>query len=155
MAEEQATQKGKNLTFNVDNEIYGFEIKYVRQIISLQEVTPMPDQPRYIKGVVNLRGQIIPVMDIRLKLLKKEREYDDRTCIVVLDIDELSMGVIVDRVSEVIEIADENITDAPEFGHDIREHYIGGIGKVNDKIVILLDCRKLTKHDENYLKIEQ
>jgi len=148
MAEEQATQKGKNLTFNVDNEIYGFEIKYVRQIIGLQDITPVPEQPKYIKGIINLRGQIIPVMDIRLKFQKEEKDYDDRTCIVVLDVDDLSLGVIVDRVSEVIEIADENITDAPDFDQEINERYIRGIGKIEEKVVILLDCKQLIKHGE-------
>ena len=145
MNDEQATQKGKNLTFNVDNETYGFEIKYVRQIIGLQEITPVPEQPRYIKGIINLRGQIIPIMDIRLKFQKEEKDYDDRTCIIVLDVEELSIGVIVDRVSEVIEIDDANITDAPEFNQDISDRYIRGIGKIGEKVVILLDCRKLTK----------
>src|SRR6056297_2698102 len=148
MAEEQATQKGKNLTFNVDNETYGFEIKYVRQIIGLQEITPVPEQPRYIKGIINLRGQIIPVMDIRLKFQKEEKDYDDRTCIVVLDVDDVSLGVIVDRVSEVIEIADENITDAPDFDQEINERYIRGIGKIEEKVVILLDRKQLIKHGE-------
>jgi len=148
MAEEQATQKGKNLTFNVDNEIYGFEIKYVRQIIGLQDITPVPEQPKYIKGIINLRGQIIPVMDVRLKFQKEEKDYDDRTCIVVLDVDDLSLGVIVDRVSEVIEIADENITDAPDFDQEINERYIRGIGKIEEKVVILLDCKQLIKHGE-------
>ena len=145
MNDEQATQKGKNLTFNVDNETYGFEIKYVRQIIGLQEITPVPEQPRYIKGIINLRGQIIPIMDIRLKFQKEEKDYDDRTCIIVLDVEELSIGVIVDRVSEVIEIDDANITDAPEFDQEISDRYIRGIGKIGEKVVILLDCRKLTK----------
>jgi len=148
MNDEQATQKGKNLTFNVDNETYGFEIKYVRQIIGLQEITPVPEQPRYIKGIINLRGQIIPIMDIRLKFQKEEKDYDDRTCIIVLDVEELSIGVIVDRVSEVIEIDDANITDAPEFDQEISDRYIRGIGKIGEKVVILLDCKQLIKHGE-------
>lgn len=148
MNDEQATQKGKNLTFNVDNETYGFEIKYVRQIIGLQEITPVPEQPSYIKGIINLRGQIIPIMDIRLKFLKDEKDYDDRTCIIVLDVEDLSIGVIVDRVSEVIEIDDANITPAPEFDQDISDRYIRGIGKINEKVVILLDCKQLIKHGD-------
>lgn len=146
MNNEQETQKGKNLTFNIDKETYGLEIKYVRQIIGLQEITPVPEQPVYIKGIINLRGQIIPIMDIRLKFKKDEKEYDDRTCIIVLDVEDLSVGVIVDRVSEVIEIDDANITEPPDFDQAIEDRYIRGIGRIDEKVLILLDCQELVRH---------
>ena len=136
------TQLNRNLTFPLDEDTYGFEIRFVRQIIGVQPITPLPDQPEYVKGVVNLRGQIIPIIDIRLRFGKVEKSYDERTCIIILDIMEMTVGVIVDSVSEVVTITDESITIAPEFkGVDSR--FIRGIGRIDDNAYILINCAEL------------
>ena len=140
MAED--TQKGKFLTFCMGNEFYGIEIEYVTEIIGLQPITEIPEMPEYIKGIINLRGKIIPVMDVRLRFKKPFREYNDRTCIVVIDIKEVSIGLIVDSVSEVISISDEEIVVPPSMAKEGNK-YIKGIGKVGSDVKLLLDSDKL------------
>lgn len=112
---EEDTQKGKFLTFSLGKEDYGVEIKYVTEIIGIQSITEVPDLPAYINGIINLRGKIIPVMDVRLRFGKTVREYDDRTCIIVIDINDISIGLIVDRVSEVINIPESEIVPPPQL----------------------------------------
>ena len=121
------TQKGKFLTFCMGNDFYGIEIKYVTEIIGLQPITEIPEMPEYIRGIINLRGKIIPVMDVRLRFRKPFREYNDRTCIVVIEISEVSVGLIVDSVSEVIAIPDEEIVAPPSMTKE-GNRYIIGIG---------------------------
>lgn len=140
--EIEDTQKGKFLTFCMGNEFYGIEIKYVTEIIGLQPITEIPEMPTYIKGIINLRGKIIPVMDVRLRFKKPSREYNDRTCIVVIDIREVSIGLIVDSVSEVISIPDEEIVAPPNMAKEGNK-YIKGIGKVGSDVKLLLDSDKL------------
>jgi len=144
--EQEDTMKGKYLIFSM-NELYGIEIRYIIEIISIQPITEVPGMPRYIRGITNLRGKIIPVIDARLRLNKEEREYDDRTCIVVLDANGISTGLIVDRVSEVITIAKEDIAPPPDinkYGHRL----INGVCKADGNIKLLLDCHKLLTDDE-------
>ncbi|MDR3587289.1 MAG: chemotaxis protein CheW [Desulfosporosinus sp.] len=136
------TQKGKFLTFCMGNDFYGIEIKYVTEIIGLQPITEIPEMPEYIKGIINLRGKIIPVMDVRLRFRKPFREYNDRTCIVVIEISEVSVGLIVDSVSEVISIPDEEIVAPPSMAKQGNK-YIKGIGKVGTDVKLLLDSDKL------------
>ena len=136
------TQKGKFLTFCMGNDFYGIEIKYVTEIIGLQPITEIPEMPEYIKGIINLRGKIIPVMDVRLRFRKPFREYNDRTCIVVIDINEVSVGLIVDSVSEVMSIPDEEIVAPPSMSKEGNK-YIKGIGKVGTDVKLLLDSDKL------------
>ena len=136
------TQTGKFLTFCVGNDFYGIEIKYVTEIIGLQPITEIPEMPEYIKGIINLRGKIIPVMDVRLRFSKPFREYNDRTCIVVIDIKEVSIGLIVDSVSEVISIPAEEIVAPPNMAKEGNK-YIKGIGKVGNNVKLLLDSDKL------------
>jgi len=136
------TQKGKFLTFCMGNEFYGIEIKYVTEIIGLQPITEIPAMPEYIKGIINLRGKIIPVMDVRLRFKKPFREYNDRTCIVVINIREVSIGLIVDSVSEVIAISDEEIVAPPNVTKEGNK-YIKGVGKVGNDVKLLLDSDKL------------
>ena len=142
MDQIEDTQKGKFLTFCMGNEFYGIEIKYVTEIIGLQPITEIPEMPEYIKGIINLRGKIIPVMDVRLRFRKPFREYDDRTCIVVIEIREVSIGLIVDSVSEVISIPDEEIVAPPNVTKEGNK-YIKGIGKVGSDVKLLLDSDKL------------
>ncbi|GAE87691.1 chemotaxis protein CheW [Acetivibrio straminisolvens] len=145
---EEDTQKGKYLTFLIGKEVYGIEIKYVTEIIGIQQITEVPELPEYIKGIINLRGKIIPVLDVRLRFKKEPMEYNDRTCIVVVDINDVSVGLIVDSVAEVISIPEENIVPPPEANTGFSNRYIKEIGKVGDEVKLLLDCNKLLNDEE-------
>lgn len=145
---EEDTQKGRFLTFYIGSDSYGIEIQYVTEIIGIQAITEIPELPEYVKGIINLRGKIIPVMDIRLRFKKEPREYNDRTCIIVVDISNLSIGLIVDSVSEVLTIPEEEIVDPPEM-NKCSNRYIKKIGKYGNEVKLLLDCDKLLTDDEN------
>ncbi len=149
---EEDTQRGKFLTFNLANESYGIEIKYVTEIIGIQPITEVPDLPEYIKGIINLRGKIIPVMDVRLRFRKNQMDYNDRTCVIVIDIKELSIGLIVDTVAEVLSISDADIVLPPEMSKGVNQ-FIKGIGKVGQDVKLILDCNKLLNEDEIDLSV--
>lgn len=140
--EEEDTQKGRYLTFALDHEFYGIEIKYIIEIIGLQPITVVPELPEYICGIINLRGKIIPVMDVRLRFHKEYRDYDDRTCAVIIEYNSLTMGLIVDSVAEVLTIPDSEIVVPSDVSMAVNK-YIKGIGKVGDEVKLLLDCSKL------------
>lgn len=146
--EMEDTQKGKFLTFALGKEDYGIEIRYVTEIIGIQSITEVPELPDYVKGIINLRGKIIPVIDVRLRFKKPAVEYNDRTCIVVIDIKEVYVGLIVDTVAEVIAIADQNIVPPPDSKTGFHNRYIKGIGKVENEVKLLLDCEKLLADEE-------
>lgn len=146
--QEEDTQKGKFLTFTLGNESYGIEIRYVTEIIGIQPVTEVPELPEYIKGIINLRGKIIPVMDVRLRFKKPFREYNDRTCVIVIDIRDISVGLIVDSVSEVLDIPDEDIVSPEDVGRGFGNRYIKGIGKVGNDVKLILECNKLLGEEE-------
>ena len=133
------TQEGLYLTFLIGEEVFGIGIEYVKEIIGVQPITRIPDFPDHIRGVINLRGKIIPVMDVRLRFKKPEQPYDTRTCIIVVDIFHNSIGLIVDRVAEVIAIPEGDIAAPPEINRQAGS-YIKGFGKVGGEIKLLLDC---------------
>lgn len=112
--ENEDTLENKFLTFVINGEEYGIEIRHVTEIIGIQNITVVPDMPQYVKGVINLRGKVIPVMDVRLRFCMGARDYDERTCIIVIKIEGQSVGMIVDRVSEVLDIPKDNIEPPPE-----------------------------------------
>jgi len=141
--ETQDTQQGKYLTFKVGDEEYGIDIRNVTEIIGIQNITELPDTPPYVKGVINLRGKVIPVVDVRLRFHIEELAYNDRTCIVVVNMNEMSVGLIVDTVSEVMDIPAENIESPPRVSSKSGSMYIQGFGKVGDDVKILLDTQKL------------
>lgn len=145
---EEDTLKDRYLTFLLDKEIYGIEVRYVTEIIGLQPITKIPELPEYVKGIINLRGRIIPVMDVRLRFNKMPGEYNDRTCIVVVDISDALIGLIVDSVSEVITIPEQDIVDPPSMNNGFNNKYIKKIGKVGTEVRLLLDCEKLLTYDE-------
>lgn len=147
--EFEDTQKDKYLTFAIGEEVYGLDITYVLEIIGVQEITQVPRQLPFIKGVINLRGKIIPVMDIRLRFGKEAREYDDRTCVVVLDVQELAVGIIVDRVVEVLSIPEDQISEPPKFDEKSAVHFIRGIGKVGDSVKLMLNVEQLINHSHS------
>ncbi|MBF4693793.1 chemotaxis protein CheW [Fusibacter ferrireducens] len=131
----------KYLTFQVDKEVYGFDINFIVDINRIQEITLVPQQDSYVKGVINLRGQIIPVIEIRARFGKKLRDYDDRTCIIVMNFEEYTVGVIVDTVLEVVSVEKEQITSQKSF--DKKSRFVQGITKSNDHMVTLMDIEKL------------
>ncbi|TEB15529.1 Chemotaxis protein CheW [Pelotomaculum sp. FP] len=141
--DDEDTQEDKFLTFFLNREEFGIEIRYVMEIIGIQNITEVPDVPRYIKGVINLRGKVIPVMDVRLRFEMEERAYDDRTCIVVICIDEQSVGLIVDRVSEVLDIPKGNIEPPPKGKRGENSRFIQGMGKAGEQVIILLNANQL------------
>ncbi len=140
--------EGKFLTFVLNDEVYGIEILKVREIIGLTDVTNVPQTSDYMKGVINLRGKVIPVIDLRLKFSMPEEGYTQETCTIVVEVDSTSIGIIVDSVSEVMEIKGEEIEDTPQFGHGIDTNFIMGLGKTKDTIVILLDISKVLSEEE-------
>lgn len=144
---EEDTQKDKFLTFELGSEVYGIEIKYVIEIIVIQAISEVPELPPYIKGIINLRGRIIPVMDVRMRFKKEEVPYNDRTCIIIVEIEDIFMGLIVDVVSEVLNIPDSQIIAPPQITRRSNK-YIKAIGKVNDSVKLILDCNKLLENDE-------
>lgn len=146
--EQEDTQKDKFLTFLLGNEYYGIEIKYVTEIVGMQAITEVPELPEYIRGIINLRGKIIPVMDVRLRFKKPIKEYNDRTCIIVVDIREIAIGLIIDSVSEVMSIPEGDIVAPPGASQGFSNRYIKGIGKVGSDVKLILDCDKLLNEDE-------
>ncbi len=145
---EEDTQHGRFLTFSMGKEVFGIEIKYVTEIIGMQAITEVPEVPGYVKGIINLRGKIIPVIDVRLKFKKEPMAYNDRTCIVVIDINDVSVGLIVDNVAEVLTIADEDIASPPSNKTGFENRYVKGIGKSGGEVKLLLDCDKLLAQEE-------
>ncbi|MCM1185742.1 MAG: chemotaxis protein CheW [Lachnoclostridium sp.] len=153
---ERDTQKGKYMTFKSGKEFFGLEIQYVNEIIQLQTITAIPETEDYIKGLINLRGKVIPVVDVRLRFKQPPFEYNDRTCIIVISVKSMMVGLIVEQIAEVVEIREENILPPPTFGRvdKIQNKYVYGIGKVGDAVKLLLDPDKLL-NDEDLSVVEQ
>ena len=150
-------RSGKYLTFQLGNEEFGIRVLKVREIMGIQEITAVPQTPGYVKGVINLRGKVVPVIDLRLKFSLPSAEYTQRTCIIVTQVQGESglilMGVIVDGVSEVLNLAGSDIEDTPDFGEDVAAQYLLGMAKVKGKVKILLDIDKvLSTQDLGHLK---
>jgi Chemotaxis signal transduction protein len=145
---EEDTQHGKFLTFALGTEVFGIEIRFVTEIVGLQKISDIPESPNYVKGIINLRGKIIPVIDMRLKFKKSSTEYTERTCIIVIDIQSLTVGLIVDYVDEVVTIPDASIVPPPSFKTGFQNRYIKGIGKSGEDIRLLLDCERLFADEE-------
>jgi purine-binding chemotaxis protein CheW len=146
--DDEDTQKDKYLTFTVGKEDYGIEITHVTEIIGVQKITDVPDMPAYIKGVINLRGKVIPVIDVRLRFRMPEREYDDRTCTVVVSVNGTPIGLVVDTVKEVVDIPENQIELPPEVAESSTQRYIKGLGKIGDDVKILLDVEKLVRNED-------
>jgi len=140
-------RSGKYLTFQLGNEEFGIRVLKVREIMGIQEITAVPQTPGHVKGVINLRGKVVPVIDLRLKFGLPSAEYTQRTCIIVTQVQGESglilMGVIVDGVSEVLNLAGSDIEDTPDFGEDVAAQYLLGMAKVKGKVKILLDIDKV------------
>jgi purine-binding chemotaxis protein CheW len=149
---------GKYLTFQLAGEEYGVEILKVKEIIGLMDITKLPRTPEFVKGVINLRGKVIPVLDLRLKFGIEEKEYDEKTSIIVVEIEDKSnrihIGVIVDSVSEVLNVSAEDLEPTPKFGVALNTEFILGMAKGNDTVRTMLDIDKVLTTDDIKLIIE-
>jgi purine-binding chemotaxis protein CheW len=147
-----ADREGKYLTFALAHEEYGIGILKVKEIIGMMSITTIPQTPEFVKGVINLRGKVIPVVDLRLKFGMEEIEYAERTCIIVVEIAGASgavlMGIVVDSVSEVLNIRGDDIEDAPTFGACLNTKYISGMAKIEGSVKILLDIDRVLSETE-------
>jgi purine-binding chemotaxis protein CheW len=145
--QQKRDNAGMYLTFKLANEEYGLEILKVREIIGFMRITAIPQMPSYMKGVLNLRGKVIPVVDLRLKFGLPEAEHDDQTCIIVVDVG-TEVGVVVDTVSEVLDIASDDIDPPPSITSHGQSNFILGMGKVGDDVKILLNINNVLSSDE-------
>jgi len=151
---DEDTQRDRYLIFSLGQEAYGLEIRYVKEIVGIQLITALPEAPAYVKGVINLRGKVIPVIDMRMKFGKEPSLYTDRTCIIVVEVYESSIGLIADSVTEVLSISDGNIVPPPAMGAGAGAEHIKSIGKVGSDVKLILDCEKLV-HTDLKQKTEQ
>jgi purine-binding chemotaxis protein CheW len=144
--------EGKYLTFTLAGEEYGISILKVKEIIGMMAITTVPQTPPYVKGVINLRGKVIPVVDLRRKFGMDSMEYTERTCIIVVEIAgaarTIPMGIVVDSVSEVLNIKSGDIEETPSFGNRLDTDYILGMAKVGGSVKILLDIDRVMNADE-------
>ncbi len=149
---ELANMAGKYLTFKLGAEEFGLEILKVQEIIKMMDVTRIPRTPDYVRGVINLRGKVIPVVDLRLKFEMELKENTDTTCIIVVEVrradSSVTMGIIVDEVCEVLDVAGDQIEAPPEFGGVVDTSFILGMGKVDERVVMLMDVDKVLSGDE-------
>lgn len=149
-------RNGMYMTFKSGEEYFGLKIQYVSEIIQFQAITEIPETEDYIKGLINLRGKVIPVIDVRLRFCQQPFEYNDRTCIIVLNVNAMLVGLIVEKIAEVVDIREENILPPPKLGRSdrLQNKYVYGIGKVGNSVKLLLDPDKLL-NDEEPTVVEQ
>ncbi|MDP2210416.1 MAG: chemotaxis protein CheW [Candidatus Aquicultor sp.] len=148
---EQATSKTTGdqfVTFKLEDEEYGIEILNVHEIIGYQGFAKVPNAPRFIKGVLNLRGAVVPVIDMRLKFNMAEKAYDNSTVIVILEVQERIIGAIVDAVSDVVTLSPEELQDTPDFSSGVRTDFIKGLGRKDEKLIIMLDIERILGEQE-------
>jgi purine-binding chemotaxis protein CheW len=145
-------REGKYLTFTLAEEEYGIGILKIKEIIGMMPITTVPQTPDFVKGVINLRGKVIPVMDLRLRFSMEAIEYTERTCIIVVEIeastDTIQIGIVVDSVSEVLNIKTDDVEDTPTFGTKLNTEYILGMAKIEGGVKILLDIDKVLSEGE-------
>lgn len=141
--------EGRFLTFYINGALYGIELSHVIEIIQVQSFTHIPNVPPYVKGVINLRGKIVPAIDVRLKFNLPEIEYNDKTCIIVVTINDMQVGLIVDSVSEVATINPDRVSVPPEFGSRDTNKYLAGIAEVGKRVILIIDCGRFFYSDLN------
>lgn len=146
--ENEDVRQGKYMTFQVDQDVYGIELKYVNEILQLQPITPIPEVENFIKGLINLRGKIIPVIDVADRFRKEAFPYNDRTCVIVIEVKGVEVGLIIENIAEVVSIKEEDVLPPPSINHaNIQSKFIRGIGKIDDCVKLLLDPVKLLSDD--------
>ena len=148
---DEDTQKDKYLTFTLGEELYGIDIRAVIEIIGIMPITKVPEVPAYVQGIINLRGKIMPVVDMRLRFGQDYRPYSDRTCVIIISVNDVLIGLIIDGVSEVLTIPENSIVPPPEL-KSVRNRYVKNIGKLSEeKVVLLLDWKKLFSTEDEAL----
>jgi purine-binding chemotaxis protein CheW len=143
VAAAEDTQKGRYLSFLIDSQYYAIDISCVTEIISIQDITSVPSVPDYCNGIINLRGKVIPVIDIRARFSKPRIPYDERTCIIVIQEKDITIGLIVDRVAEVLSIDDDKRSPPPKVGGETSNEFVSGIGRVDGGIKLIIDSEAL------------
>lgn len=147
--DEEVVEQGDNkqsmfMTFKCGKESFGIEIKFVEEIIQYQSITPIPEVEDYIKGLINLRGKIVPVIDVRMRFGQEPLEYNDRTCIIVINVKGIVVGLIIENIAKVVNIDNDNIMPPPTLSHGPEQNkYVYGIGKIGEEVKLLLDPEKL------------
>lgn len=137
------------MTFKSGSECYGIELKYVNEIMGIQPITEIPEVEDYIKGLINLRGKIVPVIDVRIRFKQAPFEYNDRTCIIIVDVKNTVIGLIVETIADVVTIRDEDIEPPPALSSGkLKNKYVYGLGKTGDSVKLLLDPEKLIKDED-------
>ncbi|BBO32167.1 chemotaxis protein CheW [Lacipirellula parvula] len=140
---DKASENGQFLTFTLQNEEYGIEILRVQEIKGFSKITPIPNAPSFVRGVMNLRGTVVPIIDLRARFAMTEKEYDQFTCIIVVNVGNRVVGLVVDTVSDVLNIPNDSIADPPELATSGDSSCITGMGKLGERIVMLLDTGRL------------
>ena len=138
---------GRCLTFHIEDTIYSLSLIHVIEIIGMQRVTHIPGMPQYIKGIVNLRGKVVPILDVRLKFGLPERPYDDKTCIVIVQINDMNVGLIVDRVEDVITVDKKNMAPPPVSERRFGESFLDSISTIGDNVIMNIHCEKFFTAD--------
>ncbi|BDA79698.1 chemotaxis protein CheW [Leptospira kobayashii] len=144
------TMEGLYLTFSLDNRDYAFEVRYLVEIVALPPITTIPGTASFLKGVINLRGKVIPALDVRLRFQMESMDYHDRTCALVVQLEDLIIALIVDKVNEVIRIPKDHIDPAPKIGDSEASRFIIATGRVGDDVKILVDLTKLLSDEESH-----
>jgi purine-binding chemotaxis protein CheW len=152
---DEDTQKDRFLSFKIADEDYAIEIKYIIEIIGIQRITKVPNISDFIKGIINLRGNIIPVVDVRKRFNLNEIDYNDRTCIIVVRLSNTSIGLIVDEVQEVVNIMEDHIAPPPPTNKGTHSKFIQGIGRIGKSVKILLNINRLLYEDESLIQVEE
>lgn len=145
---DEDAQKDKYITFKLEGEDYAIEIAYVNEIIGIQEINILPDMPDFVKGIINLRGFIIPIVDLRKRFRLPQIDYSSRACIIVVDFNEIKIGLIVDEVSEVLNIPESDIEATPKSAKILSNRFIKAIGKINNNVKIILNIENILTEDE-------
>jgi purine-binding chemotaxis protein CheW len=151
---DDEAHKNQFLAFKIGEGSYAIAIRHIVEIVTIQKITEVPDVPSFVKGVINLRGQVIPVMDVRLRFGMDWRDYDDRTCVIVVQHSELQVGLVVDTVWEVSTIPEEQIAPPPRREDDPSEKYIAGLGRMGDDLRIILDVARLLNSESSDAELE-
>ncbi|HHY51800.1 MAG TPA: purine-binding chemotaxis protein CheW [Clostridiales bacterium] len=152
--QEEDTMHGKYLVFDLDNQQFAIPISHVIDIINMQPITWVPNCPDYVKGITNLRGKVCPIVDVRMRFGKEPQEYHDRTCIIVVEEQGAPVGLIIDSVSEVITIDDENISPPPKFSTSAEARFIQGVGRTDSGVKLILDYQAVLGED-NVIRVEE
>lgn len=150
LEETDDSPKGQFMTFQTGKEFYGINISYISEIVMMQSITPVPEVEDYIKGLINLRGKIIPVIDVRTRFKIPPMEYTDRTCIIIINVNSMVIGLIVEKIAEVVNITDDDIVPLPSLKRNEREQnkYVYGLARLDDTVKMLLDPVKLVKQED-------